>query len=274
MILLSDFENAPGARRYDGYLAILCPFHDDHTPSCLVWADGRFKCLSCGAKGTFEMLFHKLNGRSVSVAKVGNKQGATPYIGGRAEEIALEAHAALALHPELGYYLKRRGVASLIHRCMLGWHEGWYTFPAWNEDGDYAGMSMRASTAIEEHSGLRHFIPPGQPAVLYVPMRWASLHKAERVYVVFGIFDALVMAAAGYPVCTVIGGHRAFNERLVETIRKPIIVVPDRGEEAAASMLSYRLGWRGHMHEVQWPDECKDPADLVAAGYELERYIP
>ncbi len=29
---------------------VLCPVHDDHTPSCHIYRDG-FKCYSCGAHG-------------------------------------------------------------------------------------------------------------------------------------------------------------------------------------------------------------------------------
>jgi DNA primase len=266
-----DFADAPGARRYDGYLALLCPFHDDHKPSLFVWPDGWFKCMSCGERGRWQKLHDKLNGFIARPSIF--RSSATPTLNGIVEDVAEGAHRTLQMFPVFNAYLKRRGVEGMIDKCMLGWYEGWYTIPAWDEDNKFAGMAMRASTAVEEASGMRHFIPPGQPALLYVPLR-REFEKAERIYIVFGIFDALVMAAAGYPVCTVIGGHRAFNAGLVEHIRKPIIVVPDHGEEGQAVLLRNKLGWRGRHHFVDWPDGCKDPNDLVMNGYKLERYIP
>ena len=42
-----DYED--GDRR----LMVVCPFHDDNTPSCGIWADtGWFKCFACGAEGS------------------------------------------------------------------------------------------------------------------------------------------------------------------------------------------------------------------------------
>lgn len=31
---------------------VLCPFHQEKTASCGVWADGTYHCFSCGAEGT------------------------------------------------------------------------------------------------------------------------------------------------------------------------------------------------------------------------------
>lgn len=40
---------SPGHSRY---AKILCPFHDDNNPSCVLWKDiNAYKCYSCGAKG-------------------------------------------------------------------------------------------------------------------------------------------------------------------------------------------------------------------------------
>lgn len=37
---------------------ILCPFHKEETPSCLLDMENkRFHCLSCGQKGKFELNF-------------------------------------------------------------------------------------------------------------------------------------------------------------------------------------------------------------------------
>jgi len=272
-ITFDSFLDAPGFRQYDGYGTMLCPFHSDTHPSLMVWPDGFFKCMACGERGRYQKLWDKLNGFIPPALSVLGYSSAPSFAGHSSEDIAVEAHVTLKKFPQFNAYLKRRGVASMIDKCMLGWHEGWYTIPALDENMEFAGMAMRASTAIEEYSGLRHFIPPNQPPVLYVPLHYL-FRMAPQVYIVFGIFDALCMAAADYPVCTVIGGHRAFNEGLVEHIRKPIIVVPDKGEEMQAKQLTARLGWRGKLHLVDWPDGCKDANDLVVAGLPLERYIP
>lgn len=266
---LDHFASFSGARRYEGYIMLACPFHDDHKPSLMVFPDRKFKCLACGEWGNWEKLDAKLTGSFHPSVPAPAK--ATPSLQSYDEDAAAEAHLSLISHPGLGHYLEQRGVASLIKSCMLGWVEGWYTVPSFDfETGDYVGMALRASPAVEKVTGLRHFIPPKQLPTLYAPSH-LFIREAERVYVVFGIFDALVMAAAGYPVVTVIAGHRAYSPRLFDRIRKSIIVVPDRGEKV---QLHTQLGWRGVLHQVDWPPFCKDPADLVANGYKLERYIP
>lgn len=266
---LDYFASLSGSRRYDGYVMMVCVFHDDHKPSLMVFPDRKFKCLACGEWGNWEKLDAKLTGSFRVVAPA--HTSAMPSRQAYDEDAAAEAHLNLISHPGLGHYLEQRGVASLIKPAMLGWMEGWYTVPAFDlETGEYRGMALRASPAVENTTGLRHFIPPKQAPTLLAPLR-LSIREADRVYVVFGIFDALVMAAAGYPVVTVIAGHRAYSPRLFDRIRKPIIVVPDRGEKV---QLHTQLGWRGVLHQVDWPPLCKDPADLVANGYKLERYIP
>lgn len=32
-------------------IKILCPFHGERNPSCVIFPDGGFKCFSCGAHG-------------------------------------------------------------------------------------------------------------------------------------------------------------------------------------------------------------------------------
>lgn len=273
-LTLDSFADLPGARRYDGYITILCPFHSDHRPSLLVFPDGKFKCLACGEWGHWDKLWKKIEGEQTAFV-YHSSSAVTPRFGSASvEDVAMEAHRQLVSYPGFDAYLKTRKVDSMINRCRLGWYEGWYTVPAWDEEGNFAGMGMRASAAVQEYSGLRFFIPPAQSPILYVPLRWSHLRKAEKVYVTFGLFDALVMAAAGYAVVTVIGGHKAMHPSLLDSIRKPIIVVPEPGEIAPAQQLTVSLGWRGHLHLVDWPENCKDPNDLVMKGYDLRKYIP
>lgn len=43
----SDYVSARGT-------AALCPFHNEKTPSLVLWKNGTFRCFSCGAKGRWE----------------------------------------------------------------------------------------------------------------------------------------------------------------------------------------------------------------------------
>ena len=107
-----SFLDSPGSRQYDGYLMILCPWHNDHAPSLMVWPDNHFKCLSCGERGGYKKLHDKLNGFVYNVAPIG--YGATPSMAGKSsEDVAMEAHMTLKSFPQFNAYMERRGVGPM-----------------------------------------------------------------------------------------------------------------------------------------------------------------
>ena len=63
-ITLDDIEEYAGRyTRYSNYLAMLCPWHDDDSPSMLVFDDG-YNCRACGVHGTLEYLYQKISGKN------------------------------------------------------------------------------------------------------------------------------------------------------------------------------------------------------------------
>jgi len=46
-------------------------------------------------------------------------------------------------------------------------------------------------------------------------------------------------------------------------LRKPVYIIPDFHEEDDARQLASQLGWRGHVLDVNYPDECKDMNDIL-----------
>jgi DNA primase len=47
--------NIPSKKRSTGVRIILCPFHNEKTPSCHLWPkSGRFRCFGCGRGGNQE----------------------------------------------------------------------------------------------------------------------------------------------------------------------------------------------------------------------------
>ena len=49
-----------------------------------------------------------------------------------------------------------------------------------------------------------------------------------------------------------------FKAEYLDKWRKPIYIIPDKGEEKKAIDLQCSLGWRGMMLKLNWPDDCKD----------------
>lgn len=52
---------------------ILCPFHKEDTPSCLLFPTGGFKCFGCGAQGDSISFVMKIGGTFVEAVNELNK---------------------------------------------------------------------------------------------------------------------------------------------------------------------------------------------------------
>lgn len=266
-----DFMSEPGARQYSTYIAMVCPFHDDHSPSLLV-RDGGYKCMACGAKGSLKKLKDKLSGAVTRPAQETTPAGrVTPYVGD-VVEFAENAHYELSVKPQLIGYLHDRGVDGMLTEAMLGFHDGWYIIPVTNRDRDIVGVTMRAGPVKQRELDVRFGNPVGQTSMLYVPS-WRLFNNPDAdIFVVFGIFDALAMASAGYAAVTTVGGKHTFRDEWLASERRRIWVIPDQGEERDAARLAASLGWRGRLLKLKYPDGAKDVADLAAAGL-LKEYI-
>lgn len=267
---LEDFLSIlPGAKQYDNgrYIAGICPWHEDSKPSLLVFADGWFQCQACNRRGRFKLLYDKLQGW-------GGPKNTAPEVADfstphfemdEVPKIARSASRILDKHPEMGWYYEERGVEDRIQPCMLGWYNGWHTIPVIGEDGDINGLVMRAGPHIEKATGRRFSQPHGMHPMLYVP-DWHLFRKREAVAVVYGMFDALALSSLGFAVCTTTGGKDSFKPEWLDDTRKPIHVIPDKepAEEIdTAYELVSKLGWRGHVIKLDYPEDCKDPADYV-----------
>jgi hypothetical protein len=255
----------PGARSYTGYVSGLCPFHEDTHPSLLLFEDGFFKCLGCGVVGNYEKLYRKLRGHDASRVVAVEEQFSAPPLPTdlqEQEELVERAHYALTNFEQLRWYLENRGVAGRIETCNLGWYKGWYVIPIYSRYNEYKGMVLRAGTEIQKVSGMRFVQPHGQKAMMYCP-DWRLMETAKAIGFVFGLFDALALSDLRFAVATSIGGKDSFDPLWLEPFRKPIVVIPDRGEEDTAMKVAGRLGWRASVLKIPYPPEIKDPAGYL-----------
>lgn len=258
-------ELLPGARSYSNYVSGLCPFHDDKKPSLLVYRDGYFTCLGCGVFGNYEKLYRKLKGHDFSRAIAPEKEFSAPRLPTdlREQENLVEmAHDSLLQFEQLRWYLENRGVTGRIEACRLGWYRGWYTIPIYSHYGEYQGVVLRAGGEIQKVSGLRFIQPHGQKPLMYCP-DWVLLERAPAIALVFGMFDALVLSDMRFAVVTPIGGQLHFNPEWLAPFRKPVVIIPDKGEEESANKLANKLGWRSKVLRLQYPENIKDPAGFA-----------
>lgn len=258
-----------GGKPYGHYVAMICPWHDDHKPSLFVYEDDTFRCSACGVWGTHDRLYEKLENPHSYMPATEGASYRPPRVPDNLEAFATQTHNLLKQYEYRQSYLTRRGVRDMIDKVRIGWFEGWYTVPVVGEAGAVEGMVLRAGPALQEKTGLRFLQPYGQKPMPFFPDR-QLVQARDELFIVFGIFDALVLAELGYPVVTTTGGKNTFDPAWLEDYRRHIVIVPDEDEEEAAYKVARRLGWRGQVLFIDYPEDCKDPADFVLAEREDE----
>jgi len=265
---LDVLEKLSGVHEYADYAAALCPAHSDTSPSMLVFKDGHFRCLACGFSGSYRKLLDKLEGWiAPPIVERKADHFRLPTDLDELEVVVDEAHDFLLTHRDpLANYLFKRGVGNRIVPQNLGYWQGWYSIPAYDKEKRFLGVVLRAGEHIQNETGARFHIPFGQPTLLYVPS-WKDVMDAEFLVVVFGMVDALALCEIGLPVCTATSGKDSMRAEMLDEFRKPILIIPDKGEDETAYKLLKGLGWRGTVIVLDYPSGCKDPADLVQDGF-------
>lgn len=264
-IVYEDFLNVIGMAEDKGrYILGLCPFHDDAKPSLLVFEDGWWRCLGCNRNGKWITLWNKSKGQPVSVTPERRTNWRVPVREGEdIEEVCYIGHNDLISFETLQWYIQMRGLENRIEPCEIGYRNGWYSFPVRDHMGDFQTAVFRAAPHIQDVTGMRYWC--AHKPTLYVP-DWSLFESKDYIAVVYGIFDALALSDLRIPVCTSSSGNLTFQADWLDGVRKHVYVIPDRGEEAVAQDLANRLGWRGKVLRLSFPEGKKDPAGFFEAG--------
>lgn len=249
-----------GATRYDRYIYALCAFHDDHRPSLAIYPD-TYWCASCGARGKTANLLDDLRKKQgLYIAPKREISFHSPWsrwdkIYGDLDNIIYRAHRNL-IKQNKTVYLKKRGITvDTMEELKLGWLDDWITFPILNQYGDIMGATARCGETNTSPAKYCN-VPNQNPDLLYVTS-WEMVNTQNTIFLVFGIIDAITLYQCGYASISTTTGKR-LNHTALDWLRKSIVIIPDRGEEVEAALLSAKLGWRGKAKKVQWPDNCKD----------------
>jgi hypothetical protein len=248
------------------YFSALCPFHIDKNPSLLVFPDhGQCLAVTCRRRASLKQIYDKVMGhrprdyeepKSVSVIAWKSMPDA--------DTLATEGHEILSSNPSLGHYLHQRGIEDRIDPQMLGWWMGWYVVPVLNSKYQVTGIMLRSTTEMQKCTGIRWIGPPEQHCLLYVP-DYPLIQRRKRVYVVFGMMDALVLTSLRLPAVTATN-IPGFESEMLDEFRMPIYVIPDKYEDDKGRELVNDLGWRGHLVQLPYTEDLKDPADYAKVG--------
>lgn len=250
------------------YIATTCLFHNDSNPSLIIH-ETTYSCMSCGAHGRTSQLLKMLE-----TGKIFSKKETKYYPqlwrclqdeDTDIEDLSLEAYKRLQSgNRDNQFYLKKRGIPpNWIKKLLIGYYQGWYTFPIISDDYEIAGLVARAGETMQTQSQFRYMTPPGQPVMLYVP-DWKLIQSSPYIMVVYGIIDAITLAICGFPAMSFSQGHKSPPE-LLSSYRKKIYLIPDGDakDDKTVMDLALALGWRGKIMQLPYPDGAKDCNDLL-----------
>ena len=250
--ILDEVHEKFGGHLYGRYVAIRCPFHDDSSPSLLVYENG-YRCEACGARGSSKKLLNLNNTMLPAPALEEPVFFQNPFTKW-SYKYDLKTTLKLAWERNIenpSYYLEKRGIPPKWQlRFGIGMLDDWLTLPIYDRDGKIVGATARAGE--DNNSPAKYTNPKGQdPNLLYIP-RWDIL--VTKLYLTFGILDAVTLAMLNIPAASTTTGKR-LNPSSLDWFRGEIFVVPDNGEELDGYKLVSKLGLRAKLHV---PDYTED----------------
>lgn len=252
-------ERLEGAHLYGHYIAALCPWHNDSKPSLFIYSD-KYRCVACGKHGSTQSLVKSLEFIHPQVRFKGKFKSENPWSAWLGKHELSDVLRAASYNAPI-QYLRERGIDNKIQKELgIGWIENWITFPIENEYHDAIGAVARKGEG--NPSASKYILPRGQdPNLLYIPSM-ENCNQQDRIYVTFGILDAVTIHAAGLASASTTTGKR-INPKAFDNFRKVIVIIPDLGEEGDALKLASHLGWRGKVLCPKFPDQAKDVNDLI-----------
>lgn len=260
MILDEIVDYLDYATRYERYIVSRCPFHDDANPSFFVYADW-YRCESCGKQGKSTSLLNKLSNK---IQKPTRQTGyfQNPWTGWlkneSLSEVLKSSWETNNLRPSR--YMRDRGISAENQRKYgIGQRDNWITFPIRQADGRIVGAVARTLSSGKFN---KYVLPKNQDPNLFYAPSWKQITQSRELFLTFGIVDALSLSLMGVGAISTTTGKRIAPSSL-DQFRKIIYIIPDQGEEEAGNMLASKLGWRGKVMRVYWPEDSKDVNDLL-----------
>jgi hypothetical protein len=264
---LMDLLDRP--KRYSNYIVAMCDHDGAYRPNLFIYED-TYRCSSCGKWGKTEDLLNQLLGKPIIYTQEAFNFR-NPFTRWTKDKSLLKvlrsAKNTLKHQAVFRSYLLKRGLDHpTINKLKLGYKDDWYTFPVFDENKKLVGAVARAGEGRDQTN--KYVVPQGQdPNLLYCP-DWKRLEGSGNVYLTFGVISCISIYLCGLKSLSTLSGHTLDSGSLDE-IRKTIVVVPDRHEEEAAYRLANKLGWRGKVLELDYPDDCDDPNDVYMKSPKL-----
>ncbi len=262
MNLYENLLERMNGKEYSNYFMASCLWHGADThPSMMVFEDGYY-CKTCNKRGSLEFLEKSL-GKHFRPSRNDTASNILPRWrswGDSLQDIADKAHANLLRYPQFQGYFRRRKVERFISTGSLGYRDGWAVIPIFDSSHRIVEIVVRA---ISGKGSTRYVVSPSKSLQrpLFCP-NWTKLTLTDRVYVVYGIFDAISLEMIGLPVITGITG-KSINPESLQSLGKKFTIIPDYHESEDAHKLANQLGWRAKVQELNYPDGTKDCSGIL-----------
>ena len=139
----------PSLKKSGRNYSALCPFHDDHNPSLLIYPMGGFKCLACGESGNVAKLLEQLKDPENLVNKFKKMPGYVKYESKFSDKDKKTVEETRNNLINTGWYLKATYVYHNIKGLVQYIKERWQkrddekTFIYYLPDSKYAGLEGR-----------------------------------------------------------------------------------------------------------------------------------
>jgi len=266
--LYEQLKDHHAVRVYSDYFSALCPYHDDSSPSLLVYQNG-FICMACNERGSLYKLAKRWGNEPPQPEH--KRSPRLPFSQSELEDNYLDAHRQM-IRRKIGLeYLHHRGLTDeVIEKNLIGYYKGFYTIPIFEglkSDLTRTGIVVRVHPNYEHKYPFRYAML-GKSKYYLPPYHAKDSDYPSVIAVTFGIFDAMSVNMAGVFAISTVHGKGRLDVSIFDDVSSfyMIAVIPDKGEEDDARQLVNRLGLRAFVVNLQYDQTTKDPNDLWVKG--------
>lgn len=262
-----------GAKKRGRKWLSLCPFHLEKTPSFFIFEKtATYKCFGCGRSGTVRGL-----AKYLKIDVISNPVLA-PIIQpvGDAKK-SMSMSNILFWHRQLknrrNYFHSRGFPDSVIDSELWGYAPDYqrYVVPIWDGEPGKSPvycLKLRSLDKEPKYIGISGFNHPS----LY--NKYLLENSLERVFIVFGEFDAQSFLLMGEPAISPTAGVASFKDEWLELFGKvkKIFIVPDNTAQELEPACELREKFGSKARILFYPLESKDANEMLVRWGNLEKF--
>lgn len=257
--------------RFTGH--VLCPWHEEDTPSCAIYDDGHFYSFCCGRHGLIEELGaikemtpeQKLRGEKIRESQT-TVYKEIAYLTGhdyfKLSDVNAELFNNLCINYQRSdnrHYFANRGIDLWsVMKWKLGWTGSKYTIPIYRKGKPY---SIKFRRNEENDWDVKYSMIRGTKICMFNTD--AIYYKKDYILLTEGEIDTIPLAQFGFPALTSIGGCNGYKEEWRQEFgSKRIYVLFDNDEPGQIAAENVRTMYKA-TNILSFPDDYKDVNEML-----------